>query len=229
MDAKKLYQLRKLELFSTLTDEELIDIGPRILVRSYPKNKIILDESDTNEFMYGVIEGEVKAFRVSEDGRETILALRGEGKSFGEMSMIDGKTAPAAVAATEDSQVAVISRTDFNELISTQKKITFKLLEILSSQIRDGIRMQELMNQKNASERVRMLLTTLAEERGDKTTEGVVIEVKLTHQRIADMTGLTRESVTRTLDKWKKRGYITMDAHKHIILMNVYFDNSASL
>lgn len=229
MDTKKLYQLRKLELFSTLTDKELMDIGPMLQMRSYPKNKIILDESDTNEFMYGVIEGEVKAFRVSEDGRETLLALRGEGKSFGELSMIDGKTAPAAVAATEASLVAVISRADFNELISSQKKVTFKLLEILSSQIRESIRMQELMNQKNASERVKMLLTTLAEERGDKTDEGIVIGIKLTHQRIADMTGLTRESVTRTLDRWKKSGQIIIDDQKHIVLKDTYYDNSSNL
>lgn len=229
MDTEKLSLLRKLEMFSTLTDEELFELGPKVKLRNYTKNKLILDESDTNQYMYGVIEGEVKAYRVSEDGRETLLALRSEGKSFGELSMIDGKTAPAAVAATEDSVVAVISKGDFRELIQEHKKITMKLLEILCAQLRDSMTMQELMNQKNASERVRMLLAALAEERGDTTSQGVSIGLKLTHQRIADMTGLTRESVTRTLDKWKKNGTIIVDPGKRIVLKDNFFAGSSIL
>jgi len=229
MDTKKLSLLRKLEMFSTLTDEELFELGHKVNLRNYTKNKLILDESDTNQYMYGVIEGEVKAYRVSEDGRETLLALRGEGKSFGELSMIDGKTAPAAVAATEDSVVAVISKDDFRELIQGHKKITMKLLEILCAQLRDSMTMQELMNQKNASERIRMLLAALAEERGDTTSQGISIGLKLTHQRIADMTGLTRESVTRTLDKWKKNGTIIVDSGKRIVLKDNFFAGSSVL
>jgi len=229
MDTEKLSHLRKLEMFSTLTDDELNTVEPKVKLRNYPKNKLILDESDTNRYMYAVIKGEVKAYRVSEDGRETLLAIRSEGKSFGELSMIDGKTASAAVAATEDSLVAVISRDDFNELVYSHRKITTKLLEILCAQVRDALRMQELMSQKNASERVRMLLHALAEDRGDTTDKGVTIGLKLTHQRIADMTGLTRESVTRTLDKWKKSNLIMVDHGKQIILKKEFFENSSVL
>jgi CRP/FNR family transcriptional regulator len=229
MASDKLLQLRKLEMFSTLADKELVALEPKVKLRNYTKNKLILDESDTNQYMYCVISGEVKAYRISEDGRETLLALRGEGKSFGELSMIDGKTAPAAVAATEDSLVAVISRKDFRELLESQKKVTIKVLEILSAQLRDALKMQELMSQKNAAERIRMLLNALAEQRGDTTARGVAIGLKLTHQRIADMTGLTRESVTRTLDKWKKRNMITVDHGKQIILRNEFFEESSLL
>ena len=229
MNEEKLSLLRRLDIFSNLTDEELIELGPRVQLRTYSKNKLILDEADTNEYMYGVIEGEVKAYRVSEDGKETLLALRGQGKSFGELSMIDGKTAPAAVAATEDSMVALISREHFNELMDSHKKINRKFLEILCSQLRDSLRMQELMGQKNASERIRMLLSAMAEERGSSTAEGTSIGVKLTHQRIADMTGLTRESVTRTLDRWKKGGYVIVDSSRQIVLKERFFQDTSDL
>lgn len=218
MDEEKLKQLRKLEIFSNLSDKELEAIAPKASLKKFEKNMVILDEADTNAYMYGVISGEVKAFRISEDGRESILALRGEGKSFGELSMIDGKTAPAAVSATEKSLVAVISRENFNEILDSQPKLTKQLLKALCSQLRDSLRMLELFNQKNASERVRMLLEALAEERGTNTPEGVAINLKLTHQRIADMTGLTRESVTRALDKWKKDGKISTGKDKRLVL-----------
>lgn len=225
MEKHRLPQLKKLELFSTLMDDELERVGNFVSIRTYKKNMLILNEADTNEFMYGVMEGEVKAFKISEDGRETILALRGTGKTFGELSMIDGKTTPAAVTATEDSVVAVISKTDFYELIHREHKVLNRLLDNLCSQVRESLKMQELMNLKNASERIRMLFLTVAEERGHKTSEGTTLNVKLTHQRIADMTGLTRESVTRALDKWKKDNLISLDENKRIILSN-RFTNS---
>lgn len=221
--SEKLDQLRKLEIFSTFPDEELQGICSRMSFREYDKNMIIFDESDTNEYMYGVIDGEVKAYRISEDGRESILAIRGEGKTFGELSMIDGMTSPAAVMATENSRVAFMSRKDFHRLVKTESKFAARLLEILCQQVRESIKMLELMNQKNASERIKMLFTTLARERGEETSEGILLGIKLTHQRIADMTGLTRESVTRTIDKWKKEGMLTVTREKHIQLKSGFW------
>ncbi len=215
---EKANELKKLDIFSSLSDDELNSVCSRMSFREYGKNMVIFDEADTNEFMYGVISGEVKAYRVSEDGRESILAIRGEGKTFGELSMIDGKTAPAAVMATENSKVAFMSRKDFHELVNNESKFAARLLEILCQQLRDYIKMLELLNQKNAGERIKMLFTALAQERGQKIPEGTLLGIKLTHQRIADMTGLTRESVTRTVDKWKKEGLLSVTREKHIKL-----------
>ena len=55
-----------------------------------------------------------------------------------------------------------------------------------------------------------MLILMLSYDNGKKTPEGMVLNIKLTHQNIADMTGLTRETVTRVLDRWQKSGKITI-------------------
>jgi CRP/FNR family transcriptional regulator len=63
-----------------------------------------------------------------------------------------------------------------------------------------------------------MLLSILAETYGERTSEGTVLHVRLIHQDLADMTGLTRETVTRVLDKLKKHGEIATLASKYIRL-----------
>jgi CRP/FNR family transcriptional regulator len=58
----------------------------------------------------------------------------------------------------------------------------------------------------------------LSYDNGEKTSEGVILDIKLTHQNIADMVGLTRETVTRIIDKWKKNGEIKVLKNKCILL-----------
>jgi CRP/FNR family transcriptional regulator len=62
----------------------------------------------------------------------------------------------------------------------------------------------------------------LSEPYGEETPEGTVLKLRLTHQQIADMTGLTRETVTRVLDKWQKSRDITMLKNRFILLRSEF-------
>jgi CRP/FNR family transcriptional regulator, cyclic AMP receptor protein len=74
------------------------------------------------------------------------------------------------------------------------------------------------LNSRNAVQRVKMLLIILSYNKGEDTPDGLVITYKLTHQDIADMAGLTRETVTRVLDKLQKDGEIAVLKNKFIRL-----------
>lgn len=210
--------LKDIALFSSLADKELNQIRAHITLRDFKKNETILHEEETIEFMYIIINGKVKASRVGRDGKEAILSMHGPGEFFGELSLIDGRTTPAAVVAVENSIVAFISKDHFYSLLYTQRKILENLLKILCSRLREAWQKIEMMNFSDASQRLKMLLNMLAETYGDKTSEGTVLRVKLIHQDLADMTGLTRETVTRVLDKWKKTGEIKILEGKFIRL-----------
>jgi CRP/FNR family transcriptional regulator len=140
------------------------------------------------------------------------------GDFFGELSMIDGKTSPAAVIATKDSDTALISKNDFYTLLYSQHKILENLLHLLCSRIRESIRKIQILNFNNAAQRVKMLFLMLSESYGEKTEQGTILNIKLSHQDIADTIGLTRETVTRVLDKWKKSGEIKILKNKFILL-----------
>ncbi len=210
--------LKKIQLFSSLTDEELRQISDRMIIKRFKKNEVILYEEDTNEFMYIILSGKVKVVRTTEDGKEIILAIHQSGNFFGEMSLIDGKTVPATVRATEDSITAIVSKKDFYSMLFTHHKVLKQLLQILCSRLRESWEKIQLLNFNNASQRIRMLLLMLSDEYAKKTTEGLTLSIKLTHQDIADMTGMTRETVTRIIDKWQKKGEITILENKFIRL-----------
>lgn len=210
--------LEKTELFSSLADTEMDLITNKMVVKQFKKNETILYEDDTNKYMYIILSGSVKAVRATEDGKEIILAMHKAGSFFGEMSLIDGMTTPAAVISTTDSLIAVISSQDFFSILFSQKKVVENLLKILCSRLRKCWDTIQLLNFNNASQRAKMLFIMLSDEYGKETAEGVVLTIKLTHQDISNMTGLTRETVTRVIDKLQKNGEISVMDKKFIRL-----------
>lgn len=210
--------LESIQLFSTLSSEELEQVGKRVVKKRFKKNEVILYEEDTNEFIYMILEGGVKVVQTSEDGKETILAMHQPRDFFGEMTLIDGKTVPATVVATEDSHVAIISRKDFRSMLYGQNKVLERLLEILCGRLRESWDKIKILTYKDASLRIKMLFVMLSGEYGEKAPEGVTLKVKLTHQSVADMTGLARETVTRVLDRWQRDGEIAVLKNKYILL-----------
>lgn len=210
--------LQNIQLFSSLEEQELQQIADKIRIEEFRKHEIVLREEDTNEYMYIILDGQVKVVQATEDGKEILLAIHKTHEFFGEVSLIDGKTAPATVQASEDSFIAFIAKKDFYALLSSQQKVLEKLLQILCSRLRDSWRRIYLLNFKHASDRVKTLFLSLSFENSIRTPEGIELNLKLTHQEIADMTGLTRESVTRVLDKLQKDAEIIVLKNKRICL-----------
>jgi len=218
MEKYKIEYFKNIQLFSSLTDEELYQLTNKMVVKHFKKNEIILHEDDTSNFMYIILNGKVKVFQSTQEGKETILAMHQSGNFFGEMSLIDGKTALATVIAMQDSTVAIISKKDFHSLIFTQNKTLENLLQIFCSRLRESWDKIQMLNYKNSSERIKRLFAMLSNEYGKRTDEGVILNIKLTHQDIANMSGLTRETVTRIMSKWHKDGEIKILENKFILL-----------
>jgi CRP/FNR family transcriptional regulator len=210
--------LRRIKLFQSLTDDELRAVWSKIVYKEFKKSQVILHEQDSNEYMYIIVRGKVKIVRITDDGKEMILALHSAGDFFGEIALVDGATAPATVTALEQSMVAIISRNDFYIILRMQPKIVDNLLNILCTRLRESWEKIQMLTFYNAADRVKLLLLMLADHMGEKTPRGTVLPIKLIHQDIADMTGLTRETVTRVLDRYTKNGEIEILSNKRILL-----------
>lgn len=216
---KRIIELfRNIQLFASLNDEELEEIQAKVQVKRFHKNELILCEENTNQVMYVILRGKVKVVQTTEDGKEVILAIHRTGDFFGEVSLIDSKTMPAIVMAKEDSLIAIISRDEFYSLLYSQDKVLDVLLRILCSRLRDSWERIQLLSFTNASQRIKMLFAALAGEYGGKTKEGTLLDIKLTHQDIADMAGVSRETVTRAIDRLNKEGEIKIMKNRSILL-----------
>jgi CRP/FNR family transcriptional regulator len=196
--------LRKMQLFSSLNDAEIGEVVGKITVRNYRKDEVILLEGDTSSYMYLVLAGWVKVVQTTKDGKEIIRAIHAAGDSFGELSLLDYETSPADVVAMKDTSAAIISKDNFLKIIHTQEKVLDNLIRMFCMRLRYLWERVQMVNFKNSEQRLSMLFQQLSATHGEPIEGGILLNIRLTHQTLASMTGLCRETVTRTLDALKK-------------------------
>ncbi len=128
--------LRNVPIFTDLSDSDLTKIATKMVSREYEKGQIILLEESMGETFFIITRGTVKVTRLSDDGREVILAILGESDFFGEMSLLDGEGRSANIVANENAEVMTLSRRDFLECLESYPKIAIALLEELAVRLR---------------------------------------------------------------------------------------------
>ena len=210
--------IRSVPLFSTLTDDEFNQLRHIFVLRAYHKNQIIFLEEETGNYMYLVLSGKVKVVKAASGGKETLLAIHKAGDFFGEMSLLDGKTAPATVTAMEDSKIISLSGADFHKYLMRSDKVMLQIIHVLCARLRQVWQTQSLSS-STADARIRMGLHQLSRKHGIRDSSGIIIDLKITHQEMAEMVGTSRETVTRVLAQLRRQGIIEI-SQRRIKLLN---------
>jgi CRP/FNR family cyclic AMP-dependent transcriptional regulator len=213
----KVDMIRSVPLFSTLTDEEFNKLAHIFVARSYRKNQIVFLEEETGNYMYLVLSGKLKVAKSGTGGKETILAIHRAGDFFGEMSLLDGKTAPATVSAMEDARIISVSGADFHKYLLHNEKVMLQIINVLCARLRQVWQTQS-MSSSAAEARIRMGIYQLAARHGIRDSHGVIIDLRITHQELAEMVGTSRETVTRVLAQLKKQGIIEITQRRITLL-----------
>lgn len=219
---KKVELLKTVPIFSELQDAVLQKISELMQVRSYSKDQMILMEESLGDSFFVISKGSVKITRLSEDGREVILAMLGEGEFFGEMSLLDGETRSANVVAIEGAEVMVLNRGEFLNMLEKYPRIAISLLEELARRLRKSDQQIESLSLSDAEKRIAITLIRLAEELGVIRHGDVTIRNLPFQQDIANMAGTSRETVSRTLKLLEEKNYVCREG-KTLILKN--FEN----
>ena len=209
--------IRRVPLFSTLGDEEYDRISHIFIVRSYRRNQVIFLEEETGNYMYLVLSGKVKVAKSAASGKETLLAIHRPGDFFGEMSLLDGQTAPATVSAIEDAKIISVSSTDFHKYLLHNEKVLLQIIKVLCARLRQVWQTQS-MSSSAADTRIRMGVYQLAKKHGIRDAHGTIIDLKITHQELAEMVGTSRETVTRVLAQLRKKGIIEVTQRRITLL-----------
>jgi CRP/FNR family transcriptional regulator len=209
--------IRQVPLFSTLTDDEFNQLTHIFVARAYRKNQIIFLEEETGNYMYLVLSGKVKVSKAGAAGKETILAIHRAGDFFGEMSLLDGKTTPATVSAMEDSKIISVSGADFHKYLLHNEKVMLQVINVLCARLRQVWQTQSLSSSA-ADARIRMGIHQLAKKHGIRDAHGTIIDLKITHQELAEMVGTSRETVTRVLARLRAQGIIEIEQRRMTLL-----------
>ncbi|MDH5326629.1 MAG: Crp/Fnr family transcriptional regulator [Gammaproteobacteria bacterium] len=199
--------LSNVSLFSGLPEADRNAIAELATIRSFPRNTIIISEGDDSDSMYVVLSGKVKVYLSDDEGKEIIINILKDGDYFGELALLDESPRSASVMTQEDSKLAVLSKTAFEDCLKTNPGIALEVIKGLSARLRnltDNVKSLALMDVYG---RVARTLLDMSE-----THDGVqVITQKLTQRDIASMVGASREMVSRILKDLSIGGYITIE------------------
>lgn len=209
--------LKNIPLFTDIKDEILEKIFDLVQKRVYKRNNIILMEEDAGDTLFILSKGSVKITRLSDDGREVILSILGDGDFFGEMSIFDGESRSANVIALEDSEVFILKRGDFLDLLEKHPKIAIALLQEMAVRLRRSDQQIEGLSLSDAENRIAMSIIRLAEDLGVIKMGQVIINNLPFQQDIANMAGTSRETVSRMLKSLERKNLIQRKGHKLII------------
>ncbi len=221
--------LKNIPFFEFLHNKELSELKKYLIEKHFSKDRVILLEEDTPNYMYFIYSGRIKAVQYSEQGKEQILAIHKEGEFFGEMSLLDKKTSPATVIAMEDSFVGLISKKDFEKYLLHNEKVQRHIISLLCSRLREAWLRIKVLSFADAEHRVRAVLKLLGEQNGIKDQRGTIITLKLTHKDIAGYASVSRETVTRFLDSFLKKGEIEILEKKSILLKPTFTEKMLML
>jgi CRP-like cAMP-binding protein len=200
--------LRNVPIFSDLKDSDLNIISDKMISRAYEKGQMILLEESQGETFFIIVSGAVKVTRLSDDGREVILAILGESDFFGEMSLLDVEGRSANIVANEDAEVLTLSRRDFLDCLETYPKIAIALLEELAIRLRKSDQHIESLSLSDSEHRIAITLIRFAQELGTIKQGDVKISNLPFQQDIANMAGTSRETVSRTLKLLEEKDLI---------------------
>jgi CRP-like cAMP-binding protein len=129
---EKILFLKSVPLFANLSGEELryvADIAEEIKI---DKDTIIFNENEIGDTLYLIIKGKVK---ISKDGKE--ITVLGEKECFGEMAILDNEPRSATASVIEDSEVLVIEKDDFFDLLSEKFEIAQGVINVLCKRLRE--------------------------------------------------------------------------------------------
>jgi CRP-like cAMP-binding protein len=214
------------KVFTELPQNSLVDVAKRFKKRQYTRGDILFIEGEPARTYFIVGEGQVKVFQSSADGFEVILHMLGPGELVGAFPTLGKGTYPASAQAFTDLLAYSISASAFDTLLEDYPKVAINLLRFATRVLQASHEKLREMATERVEQRIARTLARLANQIGKQTDVGVLIDAPLTRQDLAEMTGTTVFTVSRTLKSWEREGILQVgrekvtitDAHRLVIL-----------
>jgi len=181
-------------------------------VMSFPRNSEIFGENEPADYVYRVISGSVRTYKILNDGRRQVGGFYLAGDIFG-LEFAEEHTFSAE--AVSDAKVVVVKRSAISTLSSRDPAIGGELFALTGRELRQA-QGHVLLLVKSAQERVASFLLEMAE----RTGSGNIVELPMSRQDIADYLGLTIETVSRTLTGLESAAAIEVPTSRRIVLRN---------
>jgi len=202
------------KIFSDLPQDGLVDVFKRFKKRTYKRGDILFIEGEPAQTYFIVGEGQIKVFQSSADGFEVILHMLGPGELVGAFPTLGKGTYPASAQAFTILVAYSISSESFDVLLDDYPLVAVNLLRFATRVLQASHEKLREMATERVEQRIARTLARLANQIGRQTETGILIDAPLTRQDLAEMTGTTLFTVSRTLKSWERDGILEVGREK---------------
>lgn len=214
--------LKGVSIFSNVDDSGMEKLCDLIVSKDYPKDNLVFGQEEAGDALFVIAKGRVKVVLYGESGKEITLSFFKEGDFFGEMSLLDDMPRSANVVTTEDSTLLILKRDAFKRHLEENPTTAINILAELSMRLRTADSIIGNLTLLDVYGRVAHFLMDMAKKEGEEVEEGILIRKRPTQQDIASMVNTSRETVSRALNEFQKRGLLRMDGKKVILRPQFY-------
>jgi CRP-like cAMP-binding protein len=208
-------------IFAGLRQAELADLAASFHPHHFTREAALFHEGHRAHAYYLMVEGRVKIIQTSVDGVEVILHLLGPGELVGALPNLDEGTYPGSAIALDDVSALSISPGDFEALLERHPRLAINLLHFAAGKLRSvHSRLRELTTER-AERRLARTLARLAAQIGRRVEAGVLLDAPLTRQALAELSGTSLFTVSRTLKEWERQGLLQV-GRERVVIVNTH-------
>jgi len=218
MNPEIIEHVRKSSLFKEINPEAMDFALARCVSRSIENDEYFFMQGDPATHAYVLVQGRVKMVQVTPNGQQITLRIMTPGQTFGGVALLNPDSGyPASAQAAEDSAALAWSTETLRELVKKDPSISLNTMQLMHGYITELQERQSALTSERVEQRIARILLKLAAQSGKKVVEGVLIDIPLTRQDIAEMSGTTLFTVSRTLNVWERQELLSIGRERVVI------------
>lgn len=208
--------LRKCRLFTGLPSDDLERVAEITLVKPLCKGEYLFHEASPSHGFYVVQKGAINIHRVNACGKEQVIHVFREGESFAEATLATETGYPADARALESSQVLLVQKSGFLELLKRRPELGLRMLSSMSLHLRVLVAQIEDLTLKDVETRLANWLVKRCPN--PESTQPATIQLTMTKRVLAAELGTVSETFSRTLAKFREQNLLVVNGNKVVVL-----------
>ncbi|MBX9657502.1 MAG: Crp/Fnr family transcriptional regulator [Nitrospiraceae bacterium] len=214
----KLWYLKHIRLFDGISPSEMQEMEKITRMEEVKKRQPLYLPGDPSSSVYFLKRGRVKIANTAPSGKEVTFDILEAGDIFGELDVLEDAPRSTSAETLDDALICVIPRKDFDQYLAMHPSVMYKLTKLI------GLRLKKIQSRvedlvfREVPARLAHLLSELGKTEGVAEKQGIRLNVKLTHQEMANLIGCSRETVSTIMGQFRDDGLIQMDGRTITIL-----------
>jgi CRP-like cAMP-binding protein len=212
-----LEEILKIPLFMELEKEEVLPIIEAAHEKHLRNGEFFYFQGDQAEYMYLLTQGQVKLIQVGQDGKQALFQVIDPIALFGLVAMTTTDLYPVAAQTVKESHALYWTRHELMSYVLKLPQMALNAMKIMSDQLEEiQDRFRQVTTQR-VEQRLAHTLIRLAAQAGKKVDEGILIDLAITRQDLAEMSGTTLYTASRMLSQWDGQKLVIAGREKVII------------